>query len=96
VCFHQLLLYNGEHSATQADDIIPDGNLSRFGFAVFPSNAFKSVLCYQFTPGSWARAGLPSSLHLSIAAEIGHSDDALIPLLENAISDELVGKVIGL
>ena len=30
------------------------------------------------------------------AAEIGHSDDALIPLLENAISDELVGKVIGL
>lgn len=30
------------------------------------------------------------------AAEIGHSDDALMPLLENAISDELAGKVIGL
>jgi len=30
------------------------------------------------------------------AAEIGYSEDALIPLLENAISDELVGKVIGL
>lgn len=30
------------------------------------------------------------------AAEIGHSEDALVPLLENAISDELVGKVIGL
>jgi hypothetical protein len=30
------------------------------------------------------------------AAEIGYADDALIPLLGNAISDELVGKVIGL
>jgi hypothetical protein len=29
-------------------------------------------------------------------AEIGYADDALIPLLGNAISDELVGKVIGL
>jgi hypothetical protein len=30
------------------------------------------------------------------AAEIGYSDDALIPLLENAISDELTRQVIGL
>ena len=30
------------------------------------------------------------------AAEIGYSDDALIPLLENAISDELTDRVIGL
>lgn len=30
------------------------------------------------------------------AAEIGYSDDALIPLLENAISDELAGRIIGL
>jgi hypothetical protein len=29
-------------------------------------------------------------------AEIRHSDDALMPLLENVISDELAGKVIGL
>lgn len=29
-------------------------------------------------------------------AEIGYSDDALVPLLENAISDELAGQVIGL
>ena len=29
-------------------------------------------------------------------AEIGYADDALIPLLGNAISDELVGKVTGL
>ena len=30
------------------------------------------------------------------ATEIGYTDDALIPLLENAISDELAGQVIGL
>jgi len=30
------------------------------------------------------------------AAEIGYADDAMIPLLENAISDELVKQVIGL
>ena len=30
------------------------------------------------------------------AAEIGYSDDAMIPLLENGISDELVRQVIGL
>ena len=30
------------------------------------------------------------------AAEIGNADDALIPLLENAISDELTRQVIGL
>jgi len=30
------------------------------------------------------------------AAEIGYSDDAVTPLLENAISDELAGQVIGL
>lgn len=30
------------------------------------------------------------------AAEIGYSDDLLVPLLENAISDELTCQVIGL
>jgi len=30
------------------------------------------------------------------AAEIGYADDALIPLLENALSDELALQVIGL